>query len=102
MARKPEQGKRRAAFESGLGTDVLAITGFEAQEEINQLFEMRVDAVSDQNDLNFTEWLTKEKGVASIPTSVFYENLQDRKVIRFCFAKDDETLLKSAEILCKI
>lgn len=62
----------------------------------------KYDAVSDQNDLNFTEWLTKEKGVASIPTSVFYENLQDRKVIRFCFAKDDETLLKSAEILCKI
>lgn len=57
MARKPEQGKRRAAFESGLGTDVLAITGFEAEEELNQLFEMRIDAVSDQKNIDFNKVL---------------------------------------------
>ncbi|MBU2020530.1 MAG: aminotransferase class I/II-fold pyridoxal phosphate-dependent enzyme [Bacteroidetes bacterium] len=58
--------------------------------------------ISDELDTEFTKRLIIEHGVATIPTSVFFKEQVDRKVIRFCFAKDDETLLKSAEILCKI
>jgi methionine aminotransferase len=58
--------------------------------------------ISTESDLLFTKRMTIEKGVAAVPTSVLFESKEDRKVIRFCFAKDDDTLLKSAEILCKI
>lgn len=53
-------------------------------------------------DTDFAIWLTKEHGVASIPTSVFYEDKTDNKVVRFCFAKDEITLSKAVEKLCKI
>jgi len=46
--------------------------------------------------------MTKEKKVASIPISVFYPDAFDQKVLRLCFAKQEETLEKAAEILCKI
>lgn len=59
-------------------------------------------AISQESDLDFTRRLVEEFGVAAIPTSVFNENKEDRKIIRFCFAKDDETLIESAKRLCKI
>jgi methionine aminotransferase len=46
--------------------------------------------------------MTIEHGVASIPPSVFYHDQVDHKVLRFCFAKKDNTLEKAAEKLCKI
>lgn len=58
--------------------------------------------ISQENDVEFAEHLTKEHGVAAIPTSVFCEGKFNQKILRFCFAKDDETLLKAAEKLCKI
>jgi len=48
--------------------------------------------VSDLPDTEFAKWLTKEHGVATVPISVFYSNRQDDKIIRFCFAKKEETL----------
>lgn len=48
--------------------------------------------ISDMPDTEFAIWLTKEYGVATIPISVFYSNKQDDKIIRFCFAKKEETL----------
>ena len=59
-------------------------------------------AISQQDDLNFCEWLVREAGVAAIPVSAFYENPPDAKLIRFCFAKSDETLVAAAERLCKL
>ena len=59
-------------------------------------------AISNQNDLEFVTWLTKEKGVAAIPVSAFNLNKKDEKMIRFCFAKTDDTLIEAAEILCKL
>lgn len=59
-------------------------------------------AISDENDVDFCRKLTIEYGVAAIPVSVFNDPPKDRKHIRFCFAKDDETLIKAAEKLCKI
>jgi len=58
--------------------------------------------ISDENDFDFAVRLTKEKKIASIPISVFYNKKLDNKVLRFCFSKSDETLLKGAEILNKI
>ncbi len=55
--------------------------------------------ISNQSDFEFASWLTKEIGVASVPVSAFYSNKQDDKLIRFCFAKTDETLSKAAELL---
>ena len=50
------------------------------------------EAISDMPDMEFAEWLTKEHGVATIPVSAFYNNKKDDKLIRFCFAKKEETL----------
>jgi methionine aminotransferase len=57
---------------------------------------------SEENDLDFTKKLVVENGVAAIPLSVFYENKKDEKLIRFCFAKDNETLQRAAERLASI
>ncbi|MFT5297171.1 MAG: methionine aminotransferase [Colwellia sp.] len=65
-------------------------------------------AISTLNDREFCEWLTKEVGVAAIPLSPLYPAEQreayhqDNKVIRLCFAKNNDTLLKAAEILCQL
>ncbi len=58
--------------------------------------------ISEENDLDFTKRLLTEFGVATIPLSVFYGNQTDLKRIRFCFAKDDETLMEAAERLLKL
>tara|TARA_R110001632_G_scaffold168356_1_gene286996 strand:- start:632 stop:1780 length:1149 start_codon:yes stop_codon:yes gene_type:complete len=58
--------------------------------------------ITNEADTTFAERLTKENGIASIPTSVFNLNEADDKMLRFCFAKTDETLLRAAEILNKI
>ncbi|SEM07434.1 methionine aminotransferase [Aquimarina amphilecti] len=59
-------------------------------------------SITNESDVAFAERLTKEYKIASIPVSVFNLNSQDDKVLRFCFAKTDETLKKAAEILCEI
>lgn len=59
-------------------------------------------AVSNESDIAFARRLTTEYGVAAIPPSVFYHDREDNQVLRFCFAKKDETLKKAAEILCRI
>lgn len=59
-------------------------------------------AISDEYDVDFAKRLTKDFGIASIPLSVFNEHNKDDKVLRFCFAKTDDTLKQAAEILCKI
>jgi len=58
--------------------------------------------ISEENDRKFTERLTKENGVATIPTSVFNQDQQDFRQIRVCFAKTAETLHKAAKILNSI
>ena len=59
-------------------------------------------AISAENDVDFADRLIAEHGIASIPVSVFYQQPTDHKVLRFCFAKDAETLAKGGEILCRI
>lgn len=56
-------------------------------------------AISEENDIDFTKRLVTELGVATIPISIFYANGDDHQCIRFCFAKDEETLTRAAERL---
>lgn len=58
--------------------------------------------ITDEKDVDFAERLVKEKGLASIPVSVFNIDEKDNQQLRFCFAKTDETLERAAEILCKL
>jgi methionine aminotransferase len=58
--------------------------------------------ISDESDVEFTKRLVIEHGVASIPMSVFNASGKDQKLIRFCFAKDTETLTNAAKRLCEI
>ncbi|MDH3322800.1 MAG: methionine aminotransferase [Flavobacteriaceae bacterium] len=58
--------------------------------------------ISEENDVAFSERLTKAYKIASIPVSVFYNHKIDKKVLRFCFSKNEDTLLKAAEILNSI
>ena len=59
-------------------------------------------AISDEPDTVFARRMTMEHGVAAIPPSVFYHQLDDHRVLRFCFAKNDATLKEAAEKLCRI
>lgn len=59
-------------------------------------------AITEEHDVALARRLTIDKGLASIPISVFNCNGEDNKQLRFCFAKTDETLLKAAKILCSI
>jgi methionine aminotransferase len=61
-----------------------------------------ISAVSDLSEADFCLWLTGEIGVAAIPLSAFYGNAFDQRVVRFCFAKKDETLNLALERLAKI
>jgi methionine aminotransferase len=54
------------------------------------------------SEAEFCQWLTAEIGVAAIPLSAFYGNGFDQKVIRFCFAKKDETLLAAIDRLKRL
>ncbi|MBT3146822.1 pyridoxal phosphate-dependent aminotransferase [Neptunomonas phycophila] len=59
-------------------------------------------AISDLPDVEFCKWLIEKAGVAAIPVSVFCEAPPDIRLVRFCFAKSDETLRAAAERICAI
>lgn len=58
--------------------------------------------ISDKGDREFSEWLTKEIGVAVIPLSPFFTEKYDGKFIRLCFAKSENILKEAAQKLCKV
>ena len=60
------------------------------------------DAISDEKDTELAIRLTRDHGVAAIPVSVFYRDPPAHKVLRFCFAKSEDTLAKGAAILRKL
>ena len=56
----------------------------------------------DLGEAAFCEWLTREIGVAAIPLSAFYGQPVERQTIRFCFAKQDDTLRQALERLARL
>lgn len=62
----------------------------------------RYDRISEEGDKDFAIRITKEYGVATIPVSAFYGSGKDDHVVRFCFAKKEQTLESAVERLIKI
>lgn len=60
------------------------------------------ERVSDERDTDLAMRLTRERGIAAIPVSVFYREPPQHRVLRFCFAKSDDTLARGAEILSRL
>jgi len=63
---------------------------------------VRYDAISSLSEAEFAEWLTREIKVAAIPVSAFYSQPEESHVVRFCFAKKDETLQLALERLARL
>lgn len=63
---------------------------------------MSYSEISDMPDKEFAQWLTKEYGVAVIPVSAFYNDGTDNKLVRFCFAKKEETLQEAVSRMGKL
>lgn len=59
-------------------------------------------AISDLPEADFAQWLTSEIGVAAIPVSAFYHESHESGVVRFCFAKKEETLQLALDRLAKL
>ncbi len=60
------------------------------------------EGVSDKKDAEMANWMTQEKKLAPIPVSAFFKDQSDYKMLRFCFAKGEETLEKAGRILQKL
>ena len=83
---------KRDLFRQGL-----ANTKFELLPSEGSYFQcVRIDKLGvpekDLSEADFCKWLTSEIGVAAIPLSAFYADGFDQRVVRFCYAKKDETL----------
>lgn len=108
MAEHPEHVEELPAFyqaKRDLFCDLLAGSRFTFTRAAGTYFQL-VDysAIrSDLDDVVMAEWLTREHGVAAIPVSVFYQSPPaDLRLVRFCFAKREETLRQAADKLCAI
>jgi methionine aminotransferase len=76
---------------------LLAPSAFRLLPSAGTFFQLaEYSAVSGETDMDFVNRLTREHKVAAIPVSVFYEHPPDQRVIRFCFAKGDDTLREAA------
>lgn len=90
--------RKRDLFRAGL-----AHTRFKLLPSEGSYFQcVDISDVSDLNEADFCQWLTTEIGVAAIPLSAFYGNGFDQRVVRFCFAKKDETLNTALTRLAKL
>ena len=90
--------RKRDLFRSGL-----AKTRFKLLPSEGTYFQcVDISDVSDLNEADFCKWLTTEIGVAAIPLSAFYSDGFDQRVVRFCFAKKDDTLHSALDRLAKL
>jgi methionine aminotransferase len=78
----------------------LAGTSFRPLPSSGSYFQLMTYPVRyDKTDVEMATWMTREKKLAAIPVSVFYRDGTDQHLLRFCFAKREETLTKAGEIL---
>ncbi|MGK8438537.1 pyridoxal phosphate-dependent aminotransferase [Ectopseudomonas hydrolytica] len=108
MAACPEHVEELPAFyqaKRDLFCDLLAGSHFTFTRAPGTYFQLAdYSAIRpDLDDVAMAEWLTREHGVAAIPVSVFYQSApKDMRLVRFCFAKREETLRQAAEKLCAV
>jgi aspartate/methionine/tyrosine aminotransferase len=86
---------RFAAGLAGLGFDVLPSAG-------TYFLNIDINALGESDDTAFCERLVARHGVAAIPVSAFYAERAVTNVVRFCFAKRDETLDAALERLAAL
>jgi methionine transaminase len=87
--------RKRDLFRAGL-----ANTKFKILPTTGSYFQcVDISSVTNLSEAEFCKWLTTEIGVAAIPLSAFYGNGFDQRIVRFCFAKKDETLNLALEKL---
>jgi methionine aminotransferase len=90
--------RKRDLFRQGLASTRLRLLPSEGS-----YFQcVDISEVSDLPEAEFCQWLTREVGVAAIPLSAFYGDSFDQRVVRFCFAKKDETLHTALERLARL
>ena len=90
--------RKRDLFAAGL-----AKTRFKLLPSAGTYFQcVDIREVSDLGEADFCQWLTSEIGVAAIPLSAFYADEFDQRVVRFCFAKKDETLQTALDRLARL
>jgi methionine aminotransferase len=106
MESDPQHAQDLAGFYQGKRDrfrELLAGSRFDLPAVHGGYFQLAdYSAIRDTDDLNFCEWMVREAGVAAIPVSAFYDTAPDAKLVRFCFAKNDETLQAAAERSCKL
>lgn len=90
--------RKRDLFRAGL-----ARTRFTLLPADGTYFQcVRYDGISDLGESEFAQWLTREIKVAAIPVSAFYSKPTESRIVRFCFAKRDETLSVALERLAEV
>jgi len=90
--------QKRDLFKKFIGT-----SRFKIEPCTGTYFQLlNYSAITHEADTDYAVRLTKEAKLACIPLSVFYTKNTDHKLLRFCFAKKDETLEKAAEIITKL
>ncbi len=94
--------RKRDLFRQGLASTRLRLLPGEGT--YFQCVDISALAVPERDlpEAAFCQWLTREIGVAAIPLSAFYGNGFDQKVIRFCFAKKDDTLREALQRLARL
>src|SRR3990167_3757870 len=94
--------RKRDLFREGLASTRLRLLPGEGT--YFQCVDISALAVPERElpEAEFCQWLTREIGVAAIPLSAFYGNGFDQKVIRFCFAKKDDTLREALQRLARL
>ncbi|OWY29643.1 pyridoxal phosphate-dependent aminotransferase [Herbaspirillum robiniae] len=90
--------KKRDLFRDGLKN-----TRFELLPSEGTYFQcVKYGAISELSEAEFCKWLTTEIGVAAIPVSAFYNTPKESGIVRFCYAKKDETLRLALDRLAKL
>jgi methionine aminotransferase len=90
--------RKRDLFREGL-----ASTRFTLLPADGTYFQcVRYDGISSLSESEFAQWLTREIKVAAIPVSAFYGQARESGIVRFCFAKQDETLTLALERLARV
>ncbi len=90
--------RKRDLFREGLARTRLRLLPSEG----SYFQSVDISDVSELSESDFCLWLTREIGVAAIPMSAFYGDGFDQRIVRFCFAKKDETLRSALDRLARI
>ena len=103
MREQPDYAKGLASFyqaKRDLFCELLQASRFTVKPSSGTYFQLLdYSAISELDDQQLAVKLTRDQGIASIPLSAFYQSPPRQHLLRFCFAKNDDTLRQAAEIL---